>query len=312
MRAVRATCLIVGIACACALGQEASKRLEFEVASVKPSPPPGTGPMRFGIQGGPGSSDPGRLTCSHATLSYLLTYAYDVRRNQISGTQEWMDRDMFDVAAKVPEGATKEQVRTMLQNLLIDRFRLAAHRETKEMPIYALIVAKGRPKVEPAENAAPATTPKPDAAPSAPVRLQMGPDGCPEVRVPPGASSAMSKGFMIFMNGRACLTASSQTMTWLAEQLTPRLGRLVVDMTGLKGEYAFRLRFDPGGAAAPGPMAPPPPGKGDTAARPVPDTEPFPDVFAAVQEQLGLKLESRKGPVDLLVIDHLEKTPTEN
>jgi uncharacterized protein (TIGR03435 family) len=305
--------IFAALAVSLAYGQGA-KRLEFEVASIKPSLPPGSGPGRFGIEGGPGTRDPGRLTGSHATLSFLLTYAYDVRRNQLSGVQEWMDRDMFDFAANVPEGATKEQVKAMLQNLLIDRFKLAVHRETKEVPIYALVVAKGGSKLKPAETPpAASASPKEGAQPVGPARFHMGADGCPDGVPMRAAAGDTRQGYMLFINGRACLIAMNQTTNWVAEMLAPHIGRQVVDMTGLEGEYAFRLRFDPGGRVMTGPVAPPPPGGGDGAARvPTPDADQFPDIFTAVQEQLGLKLESRKGPVDLLVIDHLEKTPTEN
>ena len=314
MRAALRILMLAWATSMCAAGQNAAKRLEFEVASIKPSPPPNTGgPMRFGINGGPGTKDPGRVTGQHATLSYLLTYAYDMRRTQLSGVQEWMDRDMFDITAKVPQGATKEQTKVMLQNLLIDRFRLAEHRETKEMPIYALVVAKGGPKLQPAEDpAAPSSAAKESAPAAGPLRFHMGADGCPDI---PQSSAAPGtpKGFMVFVNGRACMIAANQTINWVADMLTPHVGRQVVNMTGLEGQYAFRLRFDPGDRAMIGPVAPPPPGGGDAVARvPRPDADQFPDLFTAVQEQIGLKLESRKGPVELLVIDHLEKTPTEN
>ena len=289
--------------CVAAYGQAASKRLEFDVASIKPSPPV-NGSIHFGVEGGPGTKDPARMTGTHVTLSYLITTAYDVRRNQLEGAQQWMDSDMFALTAKVPDGATKEQAKVMLQNLLIDRFHLATHRETREMPIYALLVAKGGPKLSLAEPE-PGTAPKEGESPAGPQRIRLGADGCPTP-----SSLRSGKGSMIFINGRACVAATRQTLDWLAQLLAPRVGRMIVNMTGLQGEYAFRLRFDPSGGAAT--MAP---GRGGPDTTPLvrePDAEQFPDIFTAVQEQLGLKLESRKGPVELLVIDHLEKTPTEN
>lgn len=288
------------LVCPLAHGQSTeSKRLEFEAASLKRSAPPGNGPIRFGApQGGPGTNDPGRITYTNATLSFLLTASYGLRRNQIVGVQQWMDSDMFDVAATVPHGATKEEANAMLQNLLADRFSLVSHRETKEMPVYALLPGKGAPKMKEAG----ATTPKPlEIAPQGGVRVDMGGQGCPNLRVGAGVMRNPPPSMLVTTGSRTCVMATHQTMAGLANQLG-FFDRPVVDMTGLTAEYAFQLRFDPTGLTrSPGPMVPP-----------QPDAEPFPDIFAAVQEQLGLKLEVRKAPVELLVIDHVEKTPKEN
>jgi uncharacterized protein (TIGR03435 family) len=282
---------IFGLALVCmvAHGQAAPAKVEFEVASVKLYVPPDSGPrMVPGMTGGPGSSDPGQVRYANQSLMDLLRNAYNVKRHQIVGPP-WLDANKFLIIAKVPDGAGKEQVRVMLQNLLRDRFRLAVHRETKELPIYALIVGKSGPKMKESKGEA---EDRPDVLPTGPpgsdigVKVKMTEDGCPNF---PGLRLATR---MIFMNGRACLTAYREGMPGLADLLSDRMERPVLDMTGLAGIYDFTLHYDPGNAA--------------------PSDNPLPDVFAAVQSQLGLKLESRKGLVDLVVIDHVEKLPTEN
>jgi uncharacterized protein (TIGR03435 family) len=135
--------------------------------------------------------------------------------------------------------------------------------------------------------------------------------------LPPGAAGRGATAIMM-MNGNARMTASGQSMAGLAEMLSGQLDLPVVDMTGLTGKYDFTLYFAPEGLAGmrlPGGLPPPPPpgegGPGSPMAS-APDGQSNPSLFAAIQEQLGLKLEQRKGPVDLLVIDHLEKAPIEN
>jgi uncharacterized protein (TIGR03435 family) len=146
--------------------------------------------------------------------------------------------------------------------------------------------------------------------------MKIGPDGCPETP-PMNAGRAVS--FMMMTPNGECMISNGQTMDGLVAQLSDRFDRPVIDRTGLKGKYELRLRYDqssmPGGRFGPimmkdGP-GPGPPG-GDPANHIVPDREPPPSIFNALQEQLGLKLEARKGPVDLLVIDRVEKKPTEN
>ena len=114
----------------------AEVKLEFEVASVKPSAlPAGNGVLRPGPKGGPGSGDPGRVTYTFSTIRDLMVDAYSVKRSQISGGPNWLDSERFDIVAKVPGGATKEQVKVMLQNLLAERFKLTLRSENKEPPM---------------------------------------------------------------------------------------------------------------------------------------------------------------------------------
>jgi len=304
----------------------ADTRLEFEVATVKPAAPQAIGRMMIGMRGGPGTGDPGRITYNNLSLRDLMTVAYSVKRSQITGEPSWFDSERFDITAKVPAGATKDDARVMLQSLLADRFKLTLHREKKEMAMYALVVGKNGPKLK--ESTAPADEPKDNGEPPPPPpdlrdRLAMGKDGCPE---PPPQMGNRPVNMMMFVTGAACMVANAQTMSGLADMLSNQFDRPVTDMTGLKGKYDFHVRFDPSsiGSGRGGMMimGPPPgamgggPGRGEAGGMgPVTTVEPQeapPSIFAALQEQLGLKLEPRKGPVDLLVIDHIEKTPTEN
>jgi len=319
---------------ACFAAQPQEPKLEFEVATIKPSAPPGNGPIRIGSRGGPGSGDPGRVTYSYSRIRDLMVDAYDVKWYQIFGGPGWLDTSRFEIVAKVPDGATKEQVRIMLQNLLADRFKLAIHRETKELPIYALTVGPRGPKLQPAAVSDP--TPSNPAAPAAghgdapspppsqrlSVRggLKLGPDGCPEL---PPFAAARGGNFMLMTPGGACMISSGETMAELASDLSNQFSRPVVDQTSVTGKYAVKLRFDPSsiprgtGAGGFGPImikdGPPMSAgpAGDPSARMAPDGDPPPTIFAALQEQLGLKLEAKKGPVEMLVIDRLEK-PSEN
>jgi uncharacterized protein (TIGR03435 family) len=310
-------------------------KLEFEVASVKPSALPGRGVIKFD-PGGPGSGDPSRVTYTLSTIRDLVVEAYSVKRYQVSGGPNWLDSERFDIIAKVPEGATKEQVKVMLQNLLAERFKLTLHRETKELPMYALVVSARGPKLKDSTvtDSPPASDSQPKegghgeagaqaAAPPPPLppglekgAMKIGPDGCPET--PPMAAGRAGNFMMMTPNG-VCMISYDQTMDGLATQLSNRLDRPVIDQTGLKGKYDLKLHYDPssmpGGRGGPvrtmdGPG--PGPAGSDPANRFAPDGEPPPTIFNALQEQLGLKLEARKGPVDLLVIDHVAKTPTEN
>jgi uncharacterized protein (TIGR03435 family) len=247
----------------------------FEVASVKPSAT--TGGL-FKMTGGPGTSDPGRITYTNVPLRIVLLTAYDVRNYQLTGP-DWLNTLRYDVTARLPEGATKEQLQAMLRNLLETRFRLTLHRESKEAPIYDLVVARKGPKIKP-------VTGRSQEGAIASALPGVGADGFPKLRTP-------SPGLIIeTKDGVARITAKEVTMLKFADMLTGQSHRPVFDRTGLAGTYDFNLYFTPEGAAR--------------------SDSPDSDLFAALKEQLGLRLESRNGPVELLVIDHAEKTPVEN
>jgi len=310
--------LAVFIGCV-AYGQTADKPPAFDAASVKPATPPtpdGRGMiMMSGPSGGPGTKDPGRIHYPYMSLKNILMNAYDVKTFQIVGPG-WLDTERFDITATMPPDTTKEQFRGMLQNLLADRFKMTVHRETKELPMYSLVVAKGGPKMKEAADI-PAPKDDGDAAPPPPplpMQPKIGADGFPILPQLAGRGGL----FMIMMNGRARFIGQQQTMQDLAGRLTNQLSRPVTDATALKAKYDFTLTFSPEGMNGPmGPLPPPPPppgggGGGGAPAAGLPEAEPLLDIFGAVQAQLGLKLEPKKGPVEMIVIDHIEKTPTEN
>jgi uncharacterized protein (TIGR03435 family) len=266
---------------------------EFEVASVKPSPQPGpNGGRSMGCQGGPGSTDPGLFTCTNHNISNLIGMAFHLYPYQLPSA-DYGDNAMYEISAKVPPGTTREQFHLMLQNLVIQRFKLLYHYEKKEMQVYDLVVAKGglKMKESPLDPPAPADG---DASDSPPKPVFRGPvlaaDGFPTVAPPQRGSSSMS-----MMRGRARWTSSETTMEQIVSMLAAQIGGPVTDSSRLKGKYDFTLSWMTGNGAAIGS-----------------DGDGGPTLVEAIQQQLGLKLEQKKGSVDVFVIDHVEKTPIEN
>jgi uncharacterized protein (TIGR03435 family) len=257
----------------------------FEVASIKPGPPPDVRGTFVRSSGGPGSNDPERYTAENFSLENLVMNAYDVKPYQLNAP-DWMRDARFNITAKIAPGATKEQFRLMQQNLLAERFGLKVHWETKEMPIYELVVAKGGLKIKEAAPEKPADPDQPRPGPPPPMARDA--NGYPVL--PPGDRAMM----MMIGNGKAVRRARRETMQQTATQLSFQLGRPVVDATGLTGKYDFDLRWQNSSASA------------------AADGDSGPDLPQAIQEQLGLKLEAKKGPVKILVVDHAEKTPAEN
>ena len=316
LRAIMGASLVVFTCCA-VFAQTAQNSPTFEVASVKPAAPITGNAIRVMMRGGPGTPDPGQITYTNVTVKNVLMNAYGVKGFQISGPG-WLDSERYDIVAKLPRGATKAEFMAMLQNLLAERFKLTLHREKKDLPMYVLVVGKNGPKLkESVDDAAPkeGDVPKSDGPAAAMGKIAIGKDGFPVL--PPGSGGRGATAMML-MNGNARMTANRQSMAGLAEMLSGQLDLPVVDMTGLTGNYDFTLYFAPEGLVGmrlPGGLPPPPPpgegGPGMPMAS-APDAQSNPSLFAALQEQLGLKLEQRKGPVDLLVIDHLEKAPVEN
>jgi uncharacterized protein (TIGR03435 family) len=253
----------------------------FEVATVKHGAP---GDYGASSKGGPGTADPTRYSVENYTMSGLLETAYGISSYQLSGPG-WLDSQRFTIAAKVPEGATRELLRLMMQNLLIERFRIAAHFEKKVIEGYQLVVANRGSKL-----AALPAGPDPDEDPantSAPFRMTLDKEGYPQL--PPGRHYAMA-----IANNRARWRFADESMDNFAETLGNQIDQPIVNATGLTGDYDFVISWSP---AALQPNAP-----GDSG----------PTIFAAIQEQLGLKLESAKISVDTLVIDHIEKSPSED
>jgi uncharacterized protein (TIGR03435 family) len=302
MRASRVYAALLCFAFCAAFAQTQSTPT-FEVASVKPAAPPAG---RGGRKGG-GPNNPGQAAYTNTTIRSLVLNAYGVKNYQVSGPSA-IDTERFDIVVKVPEGATAADRKLMLQNLLAERFKLTLHRETKELPMYDLVAARNGPKMkESVEVADPtsASTAPPLPLPQ-PGERKLGPEGFP---IQPG-SGRPSMQIMISL-GRLRMKLSQETMVQLADLLTNQLNRPVMDKTGLSRKYDFILEYAPEVGVGPmglGLPSPPPPPPGDAA----PALDAPPVLFNALQEQLGLKLEQKKGPVEMLVIDHVEKTPTEN
>lgn len=270
----------------------------FEVASIKPYvQPEGQTWRRVGCSGGPGQPDPARWSCENLSVANLIQFAYDLRTNQLEGIDRF-GGPTFNIEAKIPAGATKEEFRQMAQNLLAERFSLKVHREQKEMAGYELVVAKGGPKFKESEpekpadpNAEPARPPTPG-----PGRLTMNKEGYPDL--PPERSG------MAIMNGMAAHRGVRSTMEQLATMIAGQVGRPVVDATGLTGKYDTHLQWTASRPSAAPPSA--------DAAVPVASDPGGPTITSALQDQLGLRLESKKVTIQVLVVDSVAKTPTEN
>ena len=253
-RAIKSAGFVL-LACSAVIGLAADGP-EFDVASVKPAAPmtPGTG-VRVGSRGGPGTSDPSQVTYENLSLKNLITTAYGVKTYQISGPG-WLDTERYDIIAKMPPDTTKEQFALMLQNLLAERFRLTLHHETKDLPLYELVVAKNGPKLKPWAQDPNAPPPPVSGAPFTPPPV--GKDGRPIL--PPGAERLTMRASA---TPRMTMTASKQSLPQLGALLANQLGRPVIDKTGLTGDYDYTLEFSPEGLArgmlAGLPPPPPPP-----------------------------------------------------
>jgi uncharacterized protein (TIGR03435 family) len=301
------------LAAGAAVGQTAT----FEVASVKPAAPLDRGQILSGQMHVGMKIDAARVDIGFMSLAELIRVAYRVKPYQISGP-DWMASERFDVLAKLPEGASREQVPEMLQALLAERFKLTVHRESKEHAVYALVVGKNGPKLKesPPDADAPAGGGAPAAADDANPQVRVSGRGeNTQVSISGGqiGTAHMSMG----PGGTMHLEAPKMNMAAFADTLSRFFDRPVVDLTELKGTYQVALDLsmeDLRNAARSAGLMGLGMGGGRDGARPPSDAASDPgglSIFAAVQ-QLGLKLEPRKAPLDLIVIDHLEKTPTEN
>jgi bla regulator protein BlaR1 len=262
----------------------------FEVASIKPGKSVGDVVNEGYLH------TPDGLTATNVTLQTLIQDAYGVEAHQISGAPNWLNSERYDIEAKVGKSAADElrklspeqrdlENRRMLQALLADRFRLTLRRETKEMPMYSLVIAKNGPKLQEAKPG--------DTYPNG-------------FKGPDGRSGA---GMMQVQLGGGHLTAQGVAVSSLVDYLSGQLGRTVLDKTGRTGKYDFTLQWTPDQSQAPtlkGTQG----GQQGTDSTPSPQSS-RPSVVTAIQEQLGLKLEFQTDTVELLVIDHVEK-PSEN
>jgi uncharacterized protein (TIGR03435 family) len=291
----------------------ASAQPKFEVASVKQASPDAVlssmngGPMPRGLFNNSGANT-GRITWINVVLIRVIMVAYDLFADRISGP-DWLAGvgNGYDISATMPPNTSVDDFRRMLQNLLAERFKLAVHRATKEVSGYVLEIGKNGSKIT--------------NSPAVPKEEEVTDDGKPNPKRTEAlqymatrteAFNAMvsidEKGFAvprpgnpmyapgtafavtIVVNGRNRSTALNMPMSGIADFLGNLLGSPVQDQTGLTGKYDLRIEYVP----------------------PSPDADPGPDIRDAIQQQLGLKLVSKKVPVEILVVDHVEKVPTEN
>jgi uncharacterized protein (TIGR03435 family) len=260
----------------------ADKVPEFAVASIKPDKS-GSGGVRimFGPDG---------FSATNIPLKLLIREAFSVNDDQISGLPDWTGSSMFDIDAKVDSAdlgvmdkLTLDQRKQMMRTLLTQRFGLKTHQETKDLPVYALVVSKSGSKLHEAKPG--------DTYPNG-------------MKMPDGKTGGQG---MIMFNPQGQLTAQGVPISDLTRILSGQTQRTVVDKTGLTGIYDFTLQMPPrkGPIPMPKPASDGPPAGGDEAE----DTGP--SIFTTLQDQLGLKLESQKAPLPVIVIDHVEQ-PSEN
>jgi len=263
---------------------------QFDAASIKPN--------RSGQPGWRLEPQPGRITAINATAKALIRFAYDLSDFQLSGGPAWLDAERFDLTAKAAGDPPLAQERAMLRRLLAERFKLIAHTETRTLPIYALVMARSDARMGPRLRRAQA-----NCSDAASDWAQAGPTGVGF----PLTSDFPSCGYFGFAPGtdlpsaRGGLAFRGVTMAGVAKLLVPVVARSVSDQTGLPGyfdgDFDFPLELPP---------PPPPPGVPNPWTR-----EQFLSVFTVFPEQLGLKLDPGRGPVDVLVIDSVEQ-PTDN
>jgi uncharacterized protein (TIGR03435 family) len=282
--------LLLAFASLAAFGQT------FEVASVKPATPDGSGLFRLSrAAGGPGTSDPEQLTYVGIPLKLVLWRAYEVEDYQLSGPG-WLDNERYDIRAKIAPDVTKDQFRVMLQNLLIERFGMQIHRETREIQAYELVVAKGRLKMK---ESATASGESIAPGPNGTLATQKDKDGFTEL--PPG-----KKGMLRFMlvSGKHRVSARMQPISSIVSMCKGQVGHPVIDKTGLTGIYDFNLDFAPNAQLA---SAAEP-----SSAAPLDGIKEDGVPFLVAIQSLGLRFQPIKMPVEVIVIDHIEKIPTAN
>jgi uncharacterized protein (TIGR03435 family) len=243
-------------------GQDLAKAPAFEVASITPCKPGTPGPpmehagmVQFTYPGG-------RFRASATTLTFLLEWAYNIQPSQHSDGPSWMGTDRYDVVAKAEGNASDDQMRLMLQTLLADRFKLRLHHEKKVVPVYVLSVGKAAPKLFP---------PKDGETHSLQVSPQTGPD----------------QKIVSFH-----VSATRFSLTQLTDTFARQLGRVIVNETGLDGDFDFAMDLTPDDSR-PSPLDPS-------------------VLIDAMRGQLGLTLKSEKAPVDFLAIDSAEKVAAGN
>jgi uncharacterized protein (TIGR03435 family) len=258
----------------------------FAVATIKRNP--STEALSMAVPMGVGYRPGGRLVAGNAPVAMLIQRAYSVQDFQVVGGPSWVNTDGYDIEAKPEVNTDQKRMWLMLQTLLADRFKLAMHRETRDLPVYDLQTVKGGPKL-----------PAPQAGNCSEVMTARPAPGQPRP-APPCGPGLVKSGTGLTMEG------ISVSMPSFVKQLSLILGKEVIDKTGFTGRFSLHLEFAMDDALA---GLPNPAGQ-DPSGQPA-DPDARPTIRTAIQEQLGLKLTASKGPVDVFVIDHLER-PTEN
>jgi uncharacterized protein (TIGR03435 family) len=266
----------------------------FEVATIKPGSDTGRVMVMFTQDG---------LSISGVPMQMILREAFRTEDDHVFGAPSWVKSTRYDIEAKVSaedapklKGIKREQRMEMLLSLLVERFNLKYHHETRELTTYSLVVAKGgvRMKESAPSDPGPKDAPKDAGAKDAPKEIS-----ADSPKAPP-------KGGMLRMMGPGHIESEGTPTQFLAHLLSQQLGKTVVDKTGLTERYDYTLQWTPDDAT---PMA------GDAGGGPGHDENApqagGPSLFTAIEEQLGLKIESTKGPVDVIVIDHLD-SPSAN
>ncbi len=273
---------------------QGSNTPRFEVASIK------LVDLANGVRLQP-SNDPSRVSYDRRSLQELIVTAYDIKTDQIVGAPAWLDTDVFDIAATLPAASSPADVNLMLQNLLSERFGLSIHREQRLIDIYGLKVAKKGLKMK-------ATPPTVAVIPAAPtvasgnggMELRAAPDGCPDLPAPANGKPRLSS---LWGPEKVCVVAFGTTCHSFAIFLRQYMDRPVLDATGVTTKFDFRLYFDPSTLAR------------TMGGRPAANNASevaIPTVNKAIEEQLGLMLEKGKSHMNILVIDHVNRSATEN
>jgi uncharacterized protein (TIGR03435 family) len=283
---------LAALGAAAVFGQAKPGRPEFEVASIKPSPAQISNTAAVGVH-----VDGAQLRCNYLALKDYIGVAYKVKPTQITGP-DWVSTDRFDIAAKIPDGVKRDQVPEMLQALLEDRFQLKFHRETKDFPVYGLVAVKGGLKI----TALPPDPADAQEISAVDVTASGGPTG---VTINFGRGSSFALGNNKFQIRKLTFAEAADALSRFAD-------KTVVDMTNTPGKFSFDVEMTPEdyramlirSAINAGVTLPP-------QALQLLEGVSGESFFMALQT-IGLKVESRKAPLEVLVVDRVTKAPTEN
>lgn len=290
--------VFLAVALPAVLAAQTDPQERFEVVSIKPSPKwTGGPPPMESKKGGPGTPSPTRITFRNYPLRDLLIQAYEVQPYQLSGPAwlvdvKYLQTDTFDLDATLPAGATRQDLSAMLSTALAERFNLKMHQEKRKALGFALVLGSHGHKLQASSD-----DPRPnDLSGSDPIGATTGRDGFPTT--PSGYSGLFVTPLSDRMRVKFMRRSMGQFAEWLS---TTQLKRPVVDRTGLAGKYDFILEYRRDSATAMG-------SAGELSG----NNGAVPDLFAAVQSQLGLKLVTQETEIEMLIIDHADRMPSAN